>query len=313
MAIPQPGPHHGRIIVAGDLGIDIHLDLSGVPRLDEKRTAASGQRSLGGTAANAAAAILRLGGRPLLYGAVGDDPLGVWTLTLLRDAGLDPSHVRVLRGRTMAAVVLSGDGERQIIVDRGVADQVAAEALTADLSADDVVYMSATPLTLVQAVLDAGTGARVIVGLEARQVTRDSAAAWRHGWAGSGLIVTNSAGERALMDAGARWPGESRPPGELIVTQGSAGASYTEASGRRLLVPAVTVEAVDATGAGDCFAGALCFFLTQGETMLDSLRLAVAAASLSTRVLGSQGGLPDQSEVRAVVDRVQPVDMGGRE
>jgi sugar/nucleoside kinase (ribokinase family) len=313
MATPQPGPDRGRIIVAGDLGIDIYLNLSEAMGLDEKRTAASGQRGLGGTAANAAAAILRLGARPLLHGAVGDDPLGGWTLTLLRDAGLDPSHVRVRPGRTMMAVILSGDGQRQIIVDRGVADQVGSEELTADLSAHDVVYLSTTPLSLAQTVLAAGTGARVVIGLEARQITHDSAPAWRHAWALSGLMVTNSAGEQALIDAEAHRPAESQPPGALIVTQGPAGATFTMASGRRVRVPAVAVDAVDATGAGDCFAGALCFFLTQGETMLDSVRLAVVAASLSARSLGSQGGLPDQAQVRAVVDRIQPVGVDGPE
>lgn len=313
MATPQPGPDSGRIIVAGDLGIDIYLNLSDRASLDEKITAASGQRGLGGTAANAAAAILRLGAKPLLHGTVGDDTLGEWALTLLCDAGLDPSHVRVRPGRTMVAVILSSEGQRQIIVDRGVADHVGSEELAADLSAHDVVYLSGTPLSLAQTVVAAGTGARVVIGLEARQITHDSAPAWRHVWGVSGLIVTNSGGGQALINANVHRPGESHPPGALIVTQASDGATLTMASGQRIRVPAVAVDAVDPTGAGDCFAGALCFFLTEGETLVDSVRLAVVAASLSARSLGSQGGLPDQAQVRAVVDRVQPIRLDGAE
>jgi sugar/nucleoside kinase (ribokinase family) len=309
MAQLQPGPQRGgRIMVAGDLGIDIHLDVSGAPALDEKRTAGSGQRVLGGTAANAAAAILRLGAWPVLHGSVGDDALGAWTLELLRDAGLDPSHVRVLPGRTMVAVIIRDDTQRQIIVDRGVVDLLTPEELTADLAPDDVVYLSGTHLNLAQAVLGADTGAHVILGVEARQVTFSSALQWRQAWAASGLVVTNSAGGRALVDSGAWQPPDGPPPGAIVVTHGAAGATFTAASGTSVQVPAVAVDVVDATGAGDCLAGALCFFLTQGETMVDSLRLAVAAASLSTRSLGSQGGLPDEDQVRAVVDRIHPVE-----
>ena len=50
----------------------------------------------------------------------------------------------------------------------------------------------------------------------------------------------------------------------------------------------MAVAAVDATGAGDCFAGALCHYLQTGLELAAAVRLAVAAAALSTRALGAQ-------------------------
>jgi len=59
-------------------------------------------------------------------------------------------------------------------------------------------------------------------------------------------------------------------------------------------IPAPHVDVVDATGAGDCLAGALCHFLAGGRLLEEALRLAVVAASLSTRGLGANGALPTE-------------------
>ena len=106
------------------------------------------------------------------------------------------------------------------------------------------------------------------------------------------LIVTNTAGLGAfagLLPAGAF----------VIETRGAQGVVMHDPRGEPVRIPAVAVAAVDATGAGDCFAGALCHYLQTGLELAAAVRLAVAAAALSTRALGAQSALPTDAEVRA--------------
>ena len=135
---------------------------------------------------------------------------------------------------------------------------------------------------------EAGLDGHLIAGLE-------------HGMAGTpgladalsrvDLIVTNTAGRAAF--AGQLPAG--LPSSKLGVLK-EWSCTTRGAAGR---CPAVAVEAVDTTGAGDCFAGALCHYLPAGLDLGAAGSLAVAAAALSTRALGAQSALPTDAEVRA--------------
>jgi ribokinase len=106
-------------------------------------------------------------------------------------------------------------------------------------------------------------------------------------------VLTPNEGElavlAALLDAGV---------GAVVVTRGAAGAVVHDRV-RELVVPAPGVEAVDATGAGDCFSGALAWALGSGLALPDAVRLAVTAASLSTRAAGARTGCPTRQELVA--------------
>ncbi|MES2099834.1 MAG: PfkB family carbohydrate kinase, partial [Pseudomonadota bacterium] len=60
-------------------------------------------------------------------------------------------------------------------------------------------------------------------------------------------------------------------------------------------------DAVDATGAGDCFAGALLARLAAGDAMLDAVTWANAAAALTTTGFGAVAPIPRPADVRALV------------
>ncbi|MDF2096734.1 sugar kinase [Aquibaculum arenosum] len=68
---------------------------------------------------------------------------------------------------------------------------------------------------------------------------------------------------------------------------------------RRALVPGFPVEAVDASGAGDCFDGAFLAELTRGTDPFDAARYANAAAALSTTGYGAVAPIPRRAEVEA--------------
>jgi ribokinase len=75
-------------------------------------------------------------------------------------------------------------------------------------------------------------------------------------------------------------------------------------------VRAPTVEVVDATGAGDAFAGALAWALHRGRSPLDAARLAVAASTCAVGAYGSQESYPSPEALAAMAELVDAERLG---
>lgn len=90
----------------------------------------------------------------------------------------------------------------------------------------------------------------------------------------------------------------ARSGAPVIATLGAAGALVVD-EGTVETIAAPLVEAVDTTGAGDTFAGALAAELARGASLLEAAWFAVRAASLSVTVAGARGGMPSRAEVEA--------------
>jgi ribokinase len=92
------------------------------------------------------------------------------------------------------------------------------------------------------------------------------------------------------------------------VTLGARGALAFDAD-RHFEIPAIEVDVVDTTGAGDAFAGAFAVGLAGRLDLLDALVLANCVAGLSVRRIGAQTALPNADEVkttlRTYLDRVR--------
>jgi ribokinase len=76
------------------------------------------------------------------------------------------------------------------------------------------------------------------------------------------------------------------------------------AAGNRLNVPALAIEPVDTTGAGDTFVGVLAAGLDQGLALPAALRRASAAAGLACLAHGAQTAMPDAAAIDAAVARL---------
>ena len=87
----------------------------------------------------------------------------------------------------------------------------------------------------------------------------------------------------------------------VVITLGRAGASWASRGGTAGTEPAVKVSAVDTTGAGDCFAGALCVALTEGSSLPEAVTFGAAAAALAVTRPGAQPGMPQRSEILALL------------
>jgi ribokinase len=144
---PAAAHHPPRVVVIGDLVLDAVLAPS---RPLESGTDVPGHVALrqGGSAANTARWLARLGVRTSLVAAIGRDPVGRALVDAIRADGVIPRVVRVAGRPTGRIGVLVGPGgERSFVADRGAADLLApADLQAAWFRGVDAVHLPAYSL-----------------------------------------------------------------------------------------------------------------------------------------------------------------------
>ncbi len=98
---------------------------------------------------------------------------------------------------------------------------------------------------------------------------------------------------------------KSLPAGDdntICVTLGRRGV-FALIHGEPLLIAGRVVDAVDTTGAGDCFVGAVATQLAAGKPIHDALAYANVAASISVQRMGAAPSMPTAEEVDAITRR----------
>jgi 2-dehydro-3-deoxygluconokinase len=86
----------------------------------------------------------------------------------------------------------------------------------------------------------------------------------------------------------------------VVLKLGDQGARCSEA-GQRTSIEGLRVQALDATGAGDCFAGNLLARLAAGQNLVEATGYANAAAAVSVQGYGAVAPLPRPQQVLALL------------
>ena len=82
----------------------------------------------------------------------------------------------------------------------------------------------------------------------------------------------------------------------VIITLGSKGALvYCDSTVK--MIPAIKVEAIDTTAAGDVFNGALTVALSEKRDLTDAVQFACKASAISVTRVGAQSSVPYRNEV----------------
>jgi sugar/nucleoside kinase (ribokinase family) len=262
-------PSDPEILVIGNINADwvVRLD-EPVARGIETTGEDLGLRP-GGAAANAASALAVAGNRVRLAGFIGSDETGDRLLRLLAEdaRGWDLSGIVRLAGATPACLILIDPGGERVIVGlyRERPPDLALRWPALEISGLACAYAASRwPLP-----------AELVARLQAAEVPIISQ--WRGGSTvrEAGVLVA-SEDELPARVAADPWQGalaEGLRPQWLVVTQGARGAWATDGK-ERLFCPAVPAQVVDATGAGDAFAGGLVHGLARRWPMAACLALA---------------------------------------
>jgi ribokinase len=292
------------VVVVGSLNLDLVVPVARHPRPGETVLGGDIARHPGGKGANQAVAAARLGQTVAMVGRVGDDDAGETLVGALRADGVHVGAVRVDPGAPTGIALIAVDdaGENAIVVSPGANARVS----TRDVG-DAAGLLASAAVTLVQlevpveiveeaARLAAGTlilnpaPAAPLSGELLRRVdvlvpNRSELVAL----AGGGVV---SGDEAALAAASLEGPGA------VIVTLGAEGALVVDGT-TTVHVPALPVEAVDTTAAGDAFCGALADALVRGADSVEATRWAVRVAAAAVGRAGAQTSLPTRDEVPA--------------
>ncbi len=84
--------------------------------------------------------------------------------------------------------------------------------------------------------------------------------------------------------------------GQVIITLEKHG-SFTKLNNEYHLIPSLKVKAIDSTGAGDIYHGALFYFLIKGKNLLEAMQLANYTSAISVTRIGGRNSIPELNEV----------------
>jgi ribokinase len=291
-------------VAFGDISVDVAVEIPRLPKADEKLWVRIVAESPGGMGANAAAAFATLGGRAALVASVGNDERGAISLADLTERGVNLDAVAQLDGPTFWTLALLGDGGEKSLL------QFATRALYVPWATLDWAVLDGA--TFAHTVADEGEenlrlmeeaarrGVKVSVDIEPVSLEdhlRDRLLR------GADVVFTTltallSIGAPDDPAAGARWLLE-RGPRIVAITLGRDGCLVASGAGS-VHIPGMAVEALDTTGAGDCFAGAFLYAICRGRSEVEAATLANTMAALSTTAIGSRGHLASRAELSAI-------------
>ncbi|MET4159012.1 PfkB family carbohydrate kinase [Agromyces sp. PvR057] len=261
-----------RVVVVGSINVDSVVRVDAHPSPGETVLGLGVELLPGGKGANLAAGAAAAGADVQLIGRVGDDDLGRRYVERLAEHGVDVSAVSVdgERPTGQAFITVAASGENSIIVIAGANGGVEADAAAHAIPDDAAVVVVQLELApaVAEAVLRRARALGALAVLNPSPVSPAASALLEL----ADVVIVNEHEWAALGE-----------PADACVTLGGAGARWGAAR-----VAPDPVEAVDTTGAGDAFAGALVARLAAGATREDALRDAVAAGARATTYAGAQ-------------------------
>lgn len=278
-----------RITVVGSINLDFVARAPHLPAPGETVTGAVLSRHPGGKGANQALAAEKLGAEVCLIGRVGNDAQAGEALALMEQFGVDLAGVEVdvAAPTGVALIAVDAAGENQIVVAAGANHLVTPEQLPQRIEGALIVQLE-LPVETVEAAVGRATGF-VVANLAPAQPV--SELLLRR----ADLIVVNE------TEAAFYGDGLHRGGGRVVVTKGAKGAAMYQRGVEMAWATPPGVEAVDATGAGDAFVGAIAVALLEGMAPDAALRFACAAGAAAAARAGAQSSLPERDEVEALL------------
>lgn len=295
---------NAAVVVAGSINVDLIVGVQTLPGAGETVLGDSFIQQNGGKSANQAVAAARVGAEVTMLGAVGGDDLGRSALAGLEAAGVDISCCRVVDGihTGLALIVVDQDGENQIAVAPGANGRLDGAMIEAEVAELQPAPESVCLLGFEvydEAVLAAARwaskrGLRIILNPAPARPIADALMALRP------ILTPNEPEAESLSGEGdperAARVLSARSGAPVIVTLGADGALLFDGAGSERL-PAMRVEPVDTTGAGDALNGILAAELAAGAELREALRWAMVGAALKTTKGGAQAGLPTREAI----------------
>ncbi|MGO3393036.1 ribokinase [Glutamicibacter arilaitensis] len=289
-----------QVTIVGSSNVDITALMARLPGPGETVLADSYQLSPGGKGANQALAAQLAGAATEFIGAVGNDSHSAIALGQLEDAGVKLDRVARTEQPTGVAIIqVDSAAENSIAVVSGANSTVTAQAVQAAGAIEGILVLQGEiPASGIKAAMDGATQ-RIVLNL-APVIELD-----REYLLKANPLVVNEH-EAALilqqLDGSETMSTEAEPViaqklmahglASLVITLGANGCLVAEQGSGIQQLPAVKVKAVDTTGAGDAFTGAVAARLANGDDLVQAAEFAGKFAALTVQDHGAQASYP---------------------
>ena len=296
-----------RIFVVGSINRDLVAYVDGLPRPGETVFGNRFQQFPGGKGANQAVAASRLGGDVHLVGNVGSDAFGKQMLEFLAGENIDTSEVAILDTAPtgIALITVDSASENSIVVVSG-ANMVWHTRDLAQLKiepSDIIICQFEIPLEIIESVFEQAKKVGATTILNPAPVKPAAETLLEN----VDYIVVNEVELEALSGAtvnpadptsvyAAMEKIRERGPLAIVATLGSRGALFSGPTGR-YEAKGHKVNAVDTTGAGDCFIGGFAAALSKSDSVPEAINFANKAAAISVTRRGATSSFPMILEV----------------
>ncbi len=287
--------------------MDLVITVPHIPAIGETVLGGRSSMVFGGKGANQAIAAKRSGGDIAFIAKVGDDLFGKNMKDHFSKEGLDPELILTdpTEPTGVAQIFVSAAGENSIAVASGANMKLLPEDITNHkdllLNADIILVQLETPIETIEFVAELIGDCSARLMLNPAPAQKLSPKLLQQTW----LITPNETEASLLTGISVTDIGTAKAAAailieqgiqQVIITLGANGCLYTDGS-EHTTFPAFVVDAIDTTGAGDVFNGALAVQLTQGKSMAEAIRFASTAAALSVTKAGAQPSIPKLSEI----------------
>lgn len=302
-----------RILVIGSSNTDMTIKSDNLPLPGQTILGGRFVMGPGGKGANQAVAAKRLGGNVEFICKVGHDIFGKNAADGYKKEGIDISHILYSTEPSGVALILvDKTGENVISVAPGANGDLSVEDIESIANvikeADYLILQLEIPTDAVIRAAKIAHEAGVYVILNPAPACKLPNELFQY----ISLITPNQT-ETELM-TGVKLINEQSfitavenfnrmGVKDVIITLGSKG-SLVCYDGKNEFVPAIKVDAVDATAAGDTFCGAVCVALSQGKNLKEAAVFATKAASLTVQKMGAQDSIPSITDINMFSNQI---------
>ena len=282
------------IINFGSINIDHVYQVSAMPIPGETISAISYEKFLGGKGINQSIAIAKANGRVTHVGSVGND--SYWVLSEIEKLGVKTSKISEQKCATGHAIIfVNQEGENMIVIEGGANQQLTKSEIDAALNSgnpehDWVLFQNETNLTEYLAQKAKAAGYRL-----AYSAAPFKAETVENILPMIDLLAVNEIEAAALADH-LHVAQNEIPVSELLITKGAKG-SVLMTGNEQHSQSAISVEALDTTGAGDTFLGSFLANYCEGVDAKTALEYAAHASALQVTRAGAATAIPGQDEV----------------
>ncbi len=308
---------HNRFLVLGRAGLDLYADPPGT----SIEHAHHFEAALGGSAANIATGIVKLGGTASLITAVSDDAVGRFTINQLQRYGIGTQYVHVVGGEarnSLAVVESRAENCQSVIYRNGATDfQISVD----DAQSVAFVDFGALIVTGTALALEPSRSATFYAMERAREGDRpvvfdvdyrpyswanagEAAAICLRAAALSDIIIGNDV-EFAVMAGGgdglALARNLARSSAEMTVYKRGEKGCVTFTGGQSFETGIYQVTALKPTGAGDAFMAGFVTGLAEGLELSMSVKRGAAAAAIVVTRVGCAPAMPTQDDVEKFI------------